>query len=198
MKFSQLVRGIREERDVTLPGVSKPDGTPVTFRVRPLTGTEELDVVAGAIAHAKAKGVTDPKAGDELFDLGRMVHALARASVDPDSPKDARTPFFDGGVEQVLSLHVEVITYLYEQQELHQAQCGPQQGKLSADDLFAAASEVAGPAGEASFFRMSPLTRWIFTRSLACQLLASREDKSPASDPAATSGEPTTLPSSEP
>lgn len=191
MKFAQIAKGTRAEKSVPMPGVLAPDGSPVTFLVRPLTGAEESDVVAGAIAHARAKGVTNPKPGDELYDLGRMAHTLAIAALDSDSPSNARTTFF-AGVDEILGqLHVENISFLYRHHELWQEECSPYERALDHPTLLQKVSEVAAAGGEASFIRMSPLTQWSFVRFLAAHVLTSLAPKSPSSSP--SDGDGTTL-----
>lgn len=198
MKFAQLIKGTRAERVVEVPGLKKPDGSPITVAVRPLTGAEETAVMAGAHDHAVKGGVQNPRQGDELYDLGRMAHTLALACVDVDSPQDARTPFFGGGATDVLEMHVEAITYLWEHCELFQEESSPYRKNLSDRELLALASEVAAPGGEATFIRLSPSTRLRLLRSMAGQLSSSRSDKSACTAPSSASGDASSDPTVDP
>ena len=178
MKFSNLQLGARAERVVELPGHTH-DGKPVTLIVRPLTGTEESDALRRGFEFAIQEGNPKPCAGDPLYDLGMMVHTLVLGCLDPDSPADDRQPFFDGGAPQVLKLlGREIIHFVYQRHELWQDECSPYARNLSATELLAKVQEVASSTDDAPFSRMSPATRWLFTRTTARLLLDSREGKS--------------------
>lgn len=197
MKFSQAVRGKRAEKLVEVPGLRTPAGEPVRCAMRPLTGAEESAVAEGARAHAASKGNPNAGSGNELYNIGRMAHTLAIGCLDPESPIERREPFFDGGAAQVLAeLHIEAITFLWEHFELWQDECSPFEYKLTDEQLFARAQEVAAPGGETSFISMSPSMRWLFTHSMARLLSSSLAHKSSSGSPSESA--PTTETKPEP
>ena len=186
MKFSSLSLGSRAERSIELPGLSH-DGKPVTLLLRPLTGIEESDVLRRGFEFAIQEGNPKPVPGEQLYDLGVMAHTLAVGCLDPDSPADGRTPFFDGGVDQILKkLGRETIHFLYQRHELWQDECSPYVRNMTADELMTTVQEVATSEGEGPFLRMSPATRWIFMRTTARLLLASHAGKSASGEPSPT------------
>ena len=180
MKFATVQKGIRAERRVTLPGF---EGAPALL-LRPLNGLEEEDVLRQAFEYARRPGNEKPDASDELYELGVMLHTLAISCLDTDSPQDARTAFFDGGIDQIrLELPRDTIHYLYQQHSLWQDECSPYVRRLSLDEVYAKALEVASSEDDSPFTSLSPATRWIFTRTLATLLLDSRELKSASGAP---------------
>lgn len=185
MKFSSLQLGARAERVIELPN-RQHEGKPVEIILRALTAAEESDALRRGFEFAIQKGNEKPAAGDPLYDLGVMVHTLALGCLDPDSPIDDRTPFFDGGADQIMKLGRETIHFLYQRQELWQDECSPYMRTMSADELMAKVQEVASSSDDGPFLRMSPATRWIFTRTTARLLLGSREDKSASGAPSST------------
>jgi hypothetical protein len=182
MKFSTIQKGRRAERAIDLPGY---EGH-VPLLLRPITGQEEADVLRLAFEFAAQKGNEKPSAGDPLYDMGMMVHTLAIACLDTESPPDARTPFFDGGAKQILDeLSRESIVHLYERQELWQDECSPYLRRMTSEDLIAKVAEVANSSDDAPFIGMSPATRWLFTRTTADLLQSYREGRLPFGAPAA-------------
>ena len=124
MRFSQATLGTRAERpvEITIRGV------PVKLAVRPLSGDEEGLALSRATEYAKAKGAAKVEPNNPIFDLGLMVHQLALACVDVDSPANARAAFFDGGADQIFgSLDTEEIAFLHARYELWQSECSPSQ-----------------------------------------------------------------------
>jgi hypothetical protein len=177
VKFSAIQIGARAERTIELPDVLH-EGKPVPIILRPLTGIEEADALRRGYEFA-AQGNAKAEAGDPIYDLGVMVHTLAVGCLDPDSSTEDRKPFFDGGAEQILKqLGRETIHFLYQRHELWQDECSPYTRNMSANDLMLKVAEVASSIDDGPFTRMSPATRWIFTRTTARLLLDSREDKS--------------------
>lgn len=159
MKFSQIDRGTRAERIVEVElsrGKAK-------IALRPLTGMEESQVYAGAREFAKQHH-GDAKPGDPQYELGIAVHTLAVGCLDVDSPPDTRTPFFDGGPEQILTdLAREEIAYLYERHELWQDECSPTVSKLSATDMLAELIKQVEAEDDDPFVRLRPgLRRALF------------------------------------
>lgn len=190
MKFSQLLKGKRAERGVELPYVDK-DGKEqlAPCLLVPLTGLEETEVLRFARDYAKAQGIENPHEGEPLYDLAVMVKSLSIGCLDTDSPKDAREPFFDGGVDQTLAeLGREGIAYLYQRLERWQDDCSPQIRRVSANDLLELTVKLAEAEDDGPFSRLSPGLQWICTRFMARQLLALREDSSPPSSPSGPNG----------
>lgn len=184
MKFSSLLKGKRAERLIELPGFE----SPVPLLLRPLTAQEEADVLRSAFEFAQQKGNDKPTAGDPLFDMWIMAHTLVIACLDVDSPEDARAPFFDGGVKQVLEeLSRESIVHLYERQELWQDECSPYLRRMTSAEFIEKVVEVANAADDGPFIRLSPATRWHFTRFTADLLQSYRADRLPPGAPAAVS-----------
>lgn len=177
MKFSQLRKGTRAERPLVIDGLTDERGEPIAVPMRALTGTEEVDVIRAATEMAQRKGFDKPGPGDQLFDMGIMVHTLALAVLVPDSTP--RAPFFDGGAQQILDeFSREAILHMYEQQESWQDQCSPYVRNLTGEAFVAKVKEVAEGEGDRPFAALSPGTRWLFTRTMACLLWSSPEGKS--------------------
>jgi hypothetical protein len=184
-KYASIVQGPRARKTIELPRPGATfdaetatwKGPTVKLDVRALRGDEHDRVLSDARAYAKKLGAENPVEGDELFERGRIVHTLAIACIDTDSPKDAPAPFFEGGVEEILGadeLTPELIAYLYEQQQIHQDEVSPLLKSMSpAEFAVAVMQTAAGENGDMSFFVSSrPGMRWSFTLSMA-KLLAS-------------------------
>lgn len=213
MKFRDIARGTRAVRVVALPLVNvrcdllpdlpeleeqrekdraaweatgkvgaAPDAS-VSVGLRVLTGDEFGDVLSAARAFAIAKGVADPKEGDPLYELGKMVHTILAAAVDPDAPAESAAPFFASADEILSSPHIgrDGIVYLAEQHELWQDQCSPQAGKVGPADLLSMVAQAAGDTTGDFFGRLRPGMRWTLLRTLAALWISSLTDKSPSS-----------------
>lgn len=178
MRFSSLVKGKRAERAATIRvGVAD-----VPLRLRPLSAIEETDVIAAAIAHAKAKGA-EPTAGHPIYEAAIMANTLAVACIDPDSDDGA---FFDGGAAQVLSeLDTDTIAQLYEQQQIWQEECSPSVRAKSFEELFGLAKKLSETDDPLAYVRLSPRTRWILQRTTGALLPTSPEPKPQPSSPSA-------------
>lgn len=198
--FSSIVAGPRARKRVTLPlpgsrfdvDAGKWEGPTIDVDMRPLRADEYDAALAGARDYAVSRGLAEPTDGDDLFDRGKMAHTLALACVDVDSPLDSPRPFFDGGVEQILTseaLTPEVLAYLYEQQQLVQDDASPLRKNLSPAEFTTAV--LATAAGDMSFFVcMRPGTQWSFTRSLASLLAESMRHGLPSSSASSTEPQP--------
>lgn len=183
MKFSSIIKGVRAERKVEIPGFFIED-KPVVAMMRALSGAEEASVLRLALEGAVVKGVDKPTPGDPLYDFGVMANTLALSFLDTESPENDRKPFFDKGAEQVLAdLPRETIVFLYERQVLWQGECSPYHRNLDGKELIAQVREVASSEDDLPFTCMRPATRWIFTRTLARQLLNSLEPSSSSTSP---------------
>lgn len=173
MRFSDIAKGTRAVKAITLPmgGVEHP------LAVRPLTGGEEGDVEARAVAYALGKGSKAPVVGDRLYDLGRMTATLALGCVCSDAPT---LPFFDGGVEQILEgLDADRIALLYEQHQAWQDECGARATRMSGGEWFAKVMEVANAVADEDPLALSrPAMRRDWERTTAAQYLILLQDKS--------------------
>lgn len=198
-KFSEIAAGIRARRPakLPLPGASVDDATgewigPVQeLEVRPLNEGEYGEVLAKALAYAREKGLENPEEGDAIYERGKMLHTLALACIDKDSPQEKAAPFFDGGVAQIQGSEImtpEVVAYLYEVQQLMQDDVAPMKKDLSPADFMAAALQSA--QGNMAFFVNSRLAvRWSLLRTLANLYIASLANNlpsSPSSEPQTT------------
>lgn len=181
-KFSDIADGDRARKNVQLD-VGR--DTPASIDVRVLRPDEEADVLAYALKFAKDRGVTDPRDGDALYDLGRWVRTAALACVDPESSKDDPKPFFDGGVEQILGsrrITREHLAFLYEHQEAWQDECSPYEKDVGASEMMVRTIAIA--KGDTDpFVRMRPSTRFNFTRTLAARYLNSLAARSSSTPP---------------
>lgn len=190
-KFADVVAGPRARKGIKLPlpgaqvdpATGEWDGDTVDLDVRAIGDDEYADVLRGAREFAKSKGVDNPAEDDELYERGKMLHTLAIACIDKDSPKEKPEPFFEGWrqIHESPRMIPEVVAYLYLQQRLWQDEINPLLKPLSPDQYTAAAIATAG--GDMSFFVNSrPGTQWSFTRFLAAQLLLSLASSSPSSE----------------
>jgi hypothetical protein len=180
MKLSSLAAardGKRAESPITFPLAINGESQEVTVLASPLTGAEESRVLVFALEYAKAKGA-EPKEGEPLFDLAVMVKTIELGILDPDSPPTARTPFADGGPDQVLELlGRETIAFLYEAQQQWQDMCSPSVRRVKAEELIEHIIALAEADDDLPFVRLSPGLRWICTRSMARLLTSSLGDK---------------------
>jgi len=184
-KFSDVTAGVRARKPIKLPlpgalvnsETGEWEGPTAVLDVRALRDDEYTDVLKEARAFAVSKGLESPENGDDLYEQGKMLHTLAIACIDTDSPKEDPQPYFDRGWEQIHSSEMmtpEIREYLYLQQQLWQDEVNPLLGSMSDAEFLAAAIKTAG--GNQSFFVNSrPGTLWNFMRITARQLLASQQ-----------------------
>lgn len=202
--YSSIVQGARARKRVILPrpgavlnmDTGEWQGPTLPLDVRALRGDEYDRVIADAKAYAKSLGSSDVGDGEELFERGKMLHTLALACIDSDSPKEDAKPFFDGGVKQIASseeLTPEILEYLYEQQRIWQDESNPLALKMTPAEFANAVLRTAqGENGDMSFFVSArPGMRWSFTLSMARLLAASLTLKS------LSGSQPTESPESE-
>jgi hypothetical protein len=172
MKFSDIVRGTRQDEELELPRIigQAEDAPAPKCRVRALNGVEEELALAAAAKRAKAQGA-DAKVGDPIYDLALMYETIVLACVDPDSPSHARTPVFDGGADQARELYGrDAVTLVYSQQQFYQDRVAPQLGRLTPIDYTAGALVLGGEDENAAlrfFLRCRPGLQWSFVRTLA-------------------------------
>lgn len=187
MKFSQINKGIRAEREVVF---DMPDGQSVKLAVRPLTGAEEVDARAKAIALAKARGVEDPRDGHPIHDACFWASVLAIACVDVDSSPAKRDPFFRDAEEVLAELQIDSMALLYERQAVWQEECSPLKTTRSVADLIEMTKQAAlSEDGHGFPFQpMSPITRLLWERFMAAHAWTSLALKLPSGSPSPSSG----------
>src|SRR6185503_10971841 len=130
-RFENILKGKKARKPVEFPApidAENPEKKTLVDLVV-LSGDEEAAAIQAARAYAKAKGADEPKAGDPHFDLGLMVHTLARACLDPDAPGSFAFFFavtegsedFDEMAKSILGrLDRERIAYLHGLQQVWQ------------------------------------------------------------------------------
>lgn len=200
-KFSDVTQGTRARKPIKLPlpGAQVDGetgewlGPTVDLDVRVLREDEHTQVLAQAHAFARKNGIEEPGDGDPLYEQGKMLHTLAIACIDRESPKDAPTPFFDEGWEQIHKSEVmthEVVAYLYLQQQIFQDEVNPLLKAMSPGEFMAAAIKTA--QGDMSFFVNSrPGMQWSFLLTTVKQLLSAlslNSTFSMSSEPQPTTG----------
>lgn len=198
-KFSTVVAGARARKRIQLPlpgahvDAETGDwvGPTAELDVRALRDDEHTDVLREALGFARKRGLEKPEDGDALYERGKMLHTLAIACIDHESPPDNPQPYFDNGWEQIHKSDLmtpEVIGYLYLQQQVFQDEVSPLRKDMSPAEFYAAAISTAG--GNMAFFVNSrPGVQWNFLRTLASQLvvsLAASSQRSPSSEPQPT------------
>ena len=175
MKFSQALLGARAERAVEC----EIRGVTCAFALRPLTGAEEGVVLERATAYATEKHAAKCEPGNSLFDLGIMLHSLALACVDTESPADKREPYFDGGAAQIAdALDTEQIAFLYARFELWQDECSPTVRAQTGEELVRHLVEIVGSDSDLPFARLRLGTLATLVRILGSLALSSAEGRS--------------------
>lgn len=180
-KFSQIARGTTARKPVTISLIG---GAEIACALVPLLAVDELDALAAAQAATKGRGAT-PADGDPIYELEKRIQVIARACVDVDSSLDNPAPFFDGGVDQIrhpkTGLDRDRILLLYEQWRAHQNDCAPPMANMGPGEyvqqIYAHAAVEAG--AELPFESWPRDTQRTFLRTMACQLLAALQLKSP-------------------
>lgn len=184
-RFSSIARGTLARTPVTLTFGE----TRVMVDVRPLLVTEEIEALSLARAHARAKGLDQPKEGEPVYDLAVMAHVVTLAAIDHDSPADAPVPFFDS-VDQALSLDRDRLHLLYESQTEWQQQCSPRQTTMTPEEYAGLVFALAGGSeGADPFFNRLPRALLVSCmRTMAAQLLSSPTPRSPSTSSTSPSG----------
>lgn len=168
-KFSDIALGPLARRPVEFP---LPSGRIVKVDVVPLFGESEASVLKEARAFAQARGIADPKDGDELYELGRWIAVIVRGVIDPESPEDNLKPFFDGGAAQILDertgLGREWIALLFEAQQAWQDELAPRPKAMNASEYLTAilATIQAPPRSELPFFKWRRVLQDSFLRTI--------------------------------
>ena len=180
-KFRDIAQGALARRPVEFP---LPSGRVITVAVVPLFGESEAAVLKDARAFAQARGIPDPKDGDELYELGRWIAVIVRGVIDPESPEDNPQPFFDGGAAQILDertgLGREWIALLFEAQQAWQDELAPRPKEMGAVEYFQAIANIiqAPPRSELPFFRWRRVLQESFLRTLCGTLFEAHQVKS--------------------
>lgn len=187
-RFSQIVRGTRARRSVSLAF----GDSPVEIDVRPLTAREEAEALAGARAYAVGKGIAEPKEGHPEYDLAVLAHYAYAACVDHDSPADAPAPFFDSA-EQAISLDRDRLQILYEAWLSWQEECSPRKTTLTPEQyaglVFSLAEGGEGAADDPFLRRLPRATLVSCMRTMALQLCGSLTPRSPTTSSTSAGGE---------
>jgi hypothetical protein len=190
-KFSTIARGTRGEKAMELPALDGGDGLGIPCLVRALNGLEEEQLLVAARERAIAAGLTEPKIGEPIYDLAVMLETIARACLDPDSPKGARELMFTDADEARAAYGREAIAYIYELQKAWQDEVSPTIGQMDAKGYIHALATMGGEDQEQAmlfFYRLEPGIRASFTRTMACQLWTSLTASSSSGSPSAESG----------
>jgi hypothetical protein len=123
-----------------------------------------------------------------------MIHTVALAAVDVDSP-DRAEPFFVGGAETVRThpgMCGDNLAYLYEQHRIWQDECSPRGPAKTIGELVAmVAEEAARPenAPDGPFSRLRPSALKSSLHSICVLLSSSLVDKLQSSSGGGTSSD---------
>ncbi|MGN6103716.1 MAG: hypothetical protein ACTHU0_01300 [Kofleriaceae bacterium] len=179
MKFSNVAQGTRARKRVVISEPAGPNGEPfIECDVVPLKAGDDAKVFEEARKFAAARGVADPKPGQEIYELGLWVHTIARSCLDC-TVTDRQEPYFDGGVEQILhpdqGLMREQIAYLFEQQQAWQNECCPRQLSMNSIELLQFIMQHAeAPDGQdLPFERWPRLTQRTYVRIISAEAMNS-------------------------
>lgn len=174
MKFSNAVVGTRAERPVSF----QIRGTDHAFAIRPLTAAEDALALEYATAYAQDHKAESARPGNPLFDLGYMLHTLALACMDVDSPAASREPFWTNAAEIEGVLGPEDIAFLHARVEAWQAECSPTRSAMSGAELVGHLIKIAEDDSDLPFSQLRPGLASILLRTTARVLLASPELRS--------------------
>jgi hypothetical protein len=164
VKFSAVLAGKRNEE----PASFRFYGTEVATLLVPLSDGEELEAEGEALRLAKAKGADG---GSSVYGRFHRAAVLVAGCKDPDSSPEKRTPTFDGGIPQVLSMDPDETAMLFERHQLMQEMVSPSRRRMSVNELFALAKKLVeederDPFAFARFSRVTQLTLVRFMASL--------------------------------
>lgn len=202
-RFSDIQGGITSRKSVKLPlpgtrldpATGLWDGDTLTIDVRVLLPGELALAEERAIAYATGKGGI-PKEGERLYDIAIAVYTVHASALDAAEPV-VEVPFFDCSPDELFldkrrRLHLDTIAYLYEEQQLWQAQVSPRAGFVTPTELLEVVRKIGGNSEEAAFFftRLRPAARLICLHTMACLLADSLDPKSSSFSTSATSGTP--------
>jgi len=164
-RFEDIMRGNKARKSVEFPApidAENPDKK-LTVDLVVLSGEEEADALAAAREYAKSKGSDEPKGGDPHYDLGLMVHTIARSCVDPDVP-GAFCFFFGQGesdrnfnamADLILSrLDRERIAFLHGIQQVWQSELAPWGRAANEAEIYAKLEKLEGETNPARPFEL--------------------------------------------
>lgn len=187
MKFSELEKGTRAIKVVSFrlgnaplveghkPGDPIPeDEFAVRVGLRIMTGEELARVYKEARAAAFAAGCKEWLDSDPVCRLYDQAYTIAVACVDPDSQGQSE-PFFDRGVQQVLSspeLGADNIAYLFEQHRLWEDEANLRVDGLTLSQIWDLMAKEAARSENAisPLARLRPGALKIYTRTTAVHL----------------------------
>lgn len=215
-RFENILKGNKARKTVEFPApidAENPESKLLVDLVI-LAGDEEAEALAAAREYAKGKGSEDPKGGDPHYDLGLMVHTLARACLDPDVPGSFVFFFGAGGADKDFKAMAEVIlarldreriAYLHGLQQVWQTELAPWGRAAGEAEIFAKLEQLEGvtdPARPFVMFRPAEVgSLLLFTANLLRPLLRDKSLRGlfyGQSSTGSTSNAPTAPPSSEP
>ena len=189
MKFSEVRLGTLAEKPVSF---AHREAT-IKFAFRPLDGVEAAAVHEKATEFARSRKADKCEPGNPIYDYGVMVHSIALAAVDVDSPKDHRELYFDGGVDAVLgAFGQEESAYLYAIYEAWQGECSPTVRQMSSAQMVESLVKLAEDDSSLFFSTLSPAITWRLLRFSASQWLRSHVLSSRSSTPSSESEPPQT------
>lgn len=177
-----------------------PDDEPVLVALVVLTGDEDDQALANARTHAVAKGVSDPKPNDPIYDLAFMVETLLLGCVDVSSPENAPVLFFDSAEQIRKNMTRDQIVHLFAQHEFFQDQTSPRAKRFENEQQYYAwLVGVAESESPSDFFEsIGPALLWSSVRTLIRQLALSQTDKSLVGGTSVSAGSTSTTPSASP
>ncbi len=196
--YGQITKGTRARKVIKLPLgrpsvpqlsgdgrvlLSEPESS-IAVGLRPLTHGELTDVFTQARADALARGVTDPRSDNPIYEMAEMEHTLVLACVDPDIPEGRPPVPFFSGVEEIRNapdLGRERVAYLFAQWKLWQLEMSPSLRKVTPEEFVAGLHLIGGEDEEGArdfFASLGPGLQWSYMRSLASRWLASPTPRS--------------------
>lgn len=125
-KFADILPLVLEGNRARDPArVTMLDGkTELVCDLRILMPEDDAEIERGAKEYARAKGEKEPRPGNEQYERGLMLHAVARACVDADA-KERFEPFFASVAEVEKHLEDGRVARLFFQQRAFQRKVSP-------------------------------------------------------------------------
>lgn len=133
-------------------------------------------VLQRAREFAISRGVEDPQPDDELYEYGKAIWTCLLGVVDPDTaddPSKSPEPFFDGGIDQLLSMRelgVDGIQILAKEHGEFTDEMSGQVRKLTDEEYQRLVKEAAGPDGYPFWSTLRPGVQWDCMRTTASLL----------------------------
>jgi hypothetical protein len=180
LDLPNLLRGNRATRKASFLDYEAGQEVERECLLVPLTGAEDTEALAYAVAYAQKHGSPEPKPDDPLYDRGYMAKVVSLGIRTVEGG-----PYFPSA-EHVLSvLPREMLLYLYEILEEWQDTCSPFVRRMTEDQLMAGATVLAqgGSESDRFFADLSPGMRKLFTLFMARLWWDSLAPKSPTGSP---------------